>query len=158
MSSSPDSAADNPPADPDNLNDLLTQATRSWRAAIPAHKALREKLQYVSTLLAALGRPIKAPSLLMRRNAEQPVMIKEIEGSLTVGRNPAAGWPITDAIKISRIQFRVFSRNGSWWIEDTGSKNGTFVEGIDERVTLRPLANGDVITTGGLAFAFVLPE
>jgi pSer/pThr/pTyr-binding forkhead associated (FHA) protein len=150
--------SNNPPADPDNLSELLTHATGSWRSAIPIQEALRTKLQRVSSLLIALGRPVEAPSLLTQRSADEPVMIREIEGSLTVGRHESADWSLPDVAKISRIQFRVFHRSGSWWIEDNASKNGTFLEGSTERITLRPLANGDVFHAGGLAFAFVMPE
>jgi hypothetical protein len=158
MSATPDFPADNPPGDADNLDALLTHATGSWRTLIPTQEALREKLMRVSALLTALGRPVETPSLLLQRAAGQPVMLKELDGSVTVGRSTTADWSLSEVAKLSRVQFRIFSRSGSWWIEDAGSKNGTFFEGNSERITLRPLTNGDLIHAGGLVFAFVLPE
>ena len=152
------SAAHDPSADPDSLHDLLTQATGAWRITIPDQEALLAKLKCVSSLLTALGKPVTAPSLLSQRSEHEPVAIKEIKDSLTVGRNADAGWPLSDVTRISRIQFRVFFENGGWWVEDPGSKNGTFLMGSKERIKRRPLASGDVIQAGGLAFAFVLPE
>jgi len=47
---------------------------------------------------------------------------------------------------VSRQHARVFFRDGTYWIEDTDSANGTFVRGI--RITCQELSDGDVIQLG----------
>lgn len=82
----------------------------------------------------------------------------EISGdSLLIGRTPDTNWRIHSP-KISRHHARVYWQAGRWWIEDLGSKNGTFVneKRIQEPVAL---SGGDTIQLAGLlAFEFCDPE
>ena len=79
-------------------------------------------------------------------------------GLNTMGRSSDNDVIVPDCY-ISRRHCAILVHSGTGCeLHDTASKNGTFLEGSSDRITLRPLANGDVIHTGGLIFAFVLPE
>jgi pSer/pThr/pTyr-binding forkhead associated (FHA) protein len=72
------------------------------------------------------------------------------EESVTVGRaNPflPPGLDLSNDILVSRTHARIWLREGRWWLEDLGSKHGTWVNGVklDYR---RQLNDGDVIRVG----------
>lgn len=56
-----------------------------------------------------------------------------------VGRSPDSTLVLDDTYSSSR-HARFFQANGSWWIEDLGSTNGTYIHGrrISEPVALTP--------------------
>ncbi len=71
---------------------------------------------------------------------------------ITLGRSRANAVVLTDA-SVSREHARVSYRDGSWWVEDLGSKNGTKVNGrrIDKAAALSP---GDSLQLGTFHVAF----
>lgn len=70
--------------------------------------------------------------------------------SLTIGRDPRNGLVIEDG-RVSKQHARLAWSDG-WTLEDTGSKNGTSVDGI--AVSARPLAGGEWLSFGGLLGRF----
>jgi len=48
--------------------------------------------------------------------------------------------------RVSREHAALVQRGGAWWVEDLGSRNGTYCRG--ERVELRRLCDGDVLQLG----------
>jgi len=64
---------------------------------------------------------------------------------VTIGRSPQ-GDIFIDNPAVSFHHARVFSQAGVYYVEDLGSLNGTFLNGI--RITKAPLTHGDVITVG----------
>jgi len=74
----------------------------------------------------------------------------ELTDELTVGRAPGCGVRVEDAYT-SNIHARLFRRDGSLWLEDLGSTNGTWVNG--ERVEkARRLGRGDLLQVGSTVF------
>jgi predicted component of type VI protein secretion system len=67
------------------------------------------------------------------------------ENPVTIGRSPQ-GDLFIDNPAVSFHHARVFSQAGVYYVEDLGSLNGTFLNGI--RITHAPLTHGDVITVG----------
>jgi DNA-binding winged helix-turn-helix (wHTH) protein len=78
------------------------------------------------------------------------------EGDNVVGRGvDAAVW--IDAPGVSRHHARIVVRHGEATLEDLGSKNGTYVEGL--RVTApHRLSSGDQIRLGSVVITFRIPE
>jgi predicted component of type VI protein secretion system len=64
---------------------------------------------------------------------------------VTIGRSPQGGLFI-DNPAVSFNHARVFSQAGVYYVQDLGSLNGTFLNGV--RITQAPLTHGDVITVG----------
>jgi len=77
-----------------------------------------------------------------------------ITDELTIGRSETST-VVVDAPNVSRRHARIFLEEDRYWVEDLGSTNGTHVNDveIDGR---RSLLNGDLITTGGLVFKFIV--
>ncbi len=63
----------------------------------------------------------------------------------TIGRAPDAGIILGDP-DVSRIHGVIFHENGAWWVEDAGSRNGTFVNGT--RQERARLSTGDMLRLG----------
>ena len=72
--------------------------------------------------------------------------------SAIIGRSRESAVVLTDA-SVSRQHARVFQREGAWWVEDLGSKNGTKVNGrrIEAAAALVP---GDLIQLGNFQVVF----
>lgn len=74
----------------------------------------------------------------------------ELADELTVGRAAGCGVRVDDAYT-SNIHARLFRRDGSLWLEDLGSTNGTWVNG--ERLDgATRLSRGDVLQVGATVF------
>jgi FHA domain len=52
-----------------------------------------------------------------------------IEGEITLGRGGGCNVPLAFDTFVSTVHARAFDREGAIWIEDLGSRNGTFVNG-----------------------------
>lgn len=78
----------------------------------------------------------------------------DLFGGLTIGRSPEADVRIEDRFA-SQIHARVHSRRGSYYVEDLGSTNGTYLNGelVGGEADLRDL---DQIRIGDTEFRFEL--
>ncbi len=65
-----------------------------------------------------------------------------------IGRSPESDVLLLDSY-VSRYHAKIFYRDGSWWIVDLGSRNGTLVNGklIPSGEYVR-IVNSDVLTLG----------
>ena len=52
-----------------------------------------------------------------------------VEDEITMGRGGGCNIPLAFDTFVSTVHARAFDRDGSLWIEDLGSRNGTFVNG-----------------------------
>jgi pSer/pThr/pTyr-binding forkhead associated (FHA) protein len=82
---------------------------RAWRAPEPA-----------PTL------PPGPSALLVKGNGDAKPRTVKLSASMTVGRAPECELRIDDTYA-SQQHARLFARNNSWFVEDLGSTNGTFV-------------------------------
>jgi len=64
---------------------------------------------------------------------------------LVLGRAPSCDVVLTGR-HVSRAHAALVRRPDGWWVEDLGSRNGTFCGG--ERLSQRRLVNGDVLLLG----------
>ncbi len=77
-----------------------------------------------------------------------------ITDELTIGRSETSTI-VVDAPNVSRKHARIFLKEDSFLVEDLGSTNGTHVNDVEIKGPLS-LSNGDLITTGGLVFKFIV--
>ncbi|MDQ1447912.1 MAG: hypothetical protein QOC79_883 [Actinomycetota bacterium] len=70
-----------------------------------------------------------------------------VEGDVTIGRGGGCAVPLTFDTFVSQVHARAFDRDGTLWVEDAGSTNGTLVNSkrIGEPVKLR---KGDRVQIG----------
>jgi hypothetical protein len=106
-----------------------------------------------SAAASAGGRPAwaggnRAPErLVLLEPSEQYGQMFELGDELTVGRANGCGVPLPDDTFVSTLHARVFRRDGSFYVEDLGSTNGTFIN--DRQVTgTVPLQRGDRLQIG----------
>lgn len=72
-----------------------------------------------------------------------------LKGEITIiGRHPSAGIPLP-LLPISRQHAKITRTPQGYFIEDLGSRNGTFVNGEPIGDTPQPLSAGDEIVLGG---------
>lgn len=75
------------------------------------------------------------------------------QGSLTVGRSEGADIVIDDPL-VSRLHARVALRDGAVVIEDMGSTNGVYLDGVRLPATPQPLREGDRVLIGTHELSF----
>jgi pSer/pThr/pTyr-binding forkhead associated (FHA) protein len=80
------------------------------------------------------------------------ITTRRLARRILVGRAPSADVRIDDP-RVSRLHARIEMRDDGVYVEDLGSRNGTFVDGAPV-VSGRRLANGDEITLGTASIIF----
>jgi hypothetical protein len=76
--------------------------------------------------------------------------VYELPEEVTVGRAPGCGVRVDDAYT-SSIHARMYRRDGTLWVEDLGSTNGTWLNG--ERISSpTKVDRGDLVQVGGTVF------
>jgi pSer/pThr/pTyr-binding forkhead associated (FHA) protein len=74
----------------------------------------------------------------------------DVGEEVTLGRAAGCGVRVEDSYT-SSLHARLFRRNGTLWVEDLGSTNGTWVNA--ERIgTTAKLGKGDLLQVGGTVF------
>jgi hypothetical protein len=69
-----------------------------------------------------------------------------VGGNMVVGRTPECELALDDTF-VSQQHARLFAKNGSWYVEDLGSTNGTFVN--DQRLAAPAMVQpGDRVRVG----------
>jgi pSer/pThr/pTyr-binding forkhead associated (FHA) protein len=77
--------------------------------------------------------------------------VYEFGGEATLGRSTSCGLTLNDDRFVSTVHARVFQHDGELWIEDLGSRNGTYLN--DRRVSAPELVHrGDRVKVGQTAF------
>ncbi len=71
----------------------------------------------------------------------------QVENDATLGRGGGCTIPLTFDTFVSQVHARLSDRDGQLWIEDTGSTNGTFVNGKKIEAPMR-LRKGDKVKLG----------
>jgi hypothetical protein len=110
----------------------------------------------VAAEVAAAGAPAAVREPRSRRGAERLVVLEpperkgqvfELGDELTMGRAEGCGVSLPDDTFVSQVHARVFRRDGSLFVEDLGSTNGTFLnrKAVSGPVALR---KGDRVQVG----------
>lgn len=88
--------------------------------------------------VAAASAPAAAPSKARGRRPWRLVLVEPaaeagaaypIDSEITLGRGGGCTVPLAFDTFVSQVHARAFDRDGTLWIEDLGSRNGTFVNG-----------------------------
>jgi pSer/pThr/pTyr-binding forkhead associated (FHA) protein len=96
--------------------------------------------------------PIKQQAFLeIIGRSEDNEVIELGEGEIIIGRGPACRLRLPSK-NVSRKHARIFFRNDEYYIEDLGSSNGTYVNGI--RVVKCALRKNDLIYLGEARILF----
>jgi len=82
----------------------------------------------------------------VRKGAAYPVATE-----VTLGRSPACAIGLPDDTFASQVHARVFRRDGTLWVEDLGSTNGTHVNGVKVEEA-REVVVGDRVQIGSTIF------
>ena len=98
--------------------------------------------------LRKTGTPVSARLVA----ANDPARTWRLSSETTIGRSAANTIAIEDAFASVR-HARIVFRDGVWWLEDTGSTNGTWLNG-DRLSAPAPLHAGDTIAVGTQHFRF----
>jgi FHA domain len=104
---------------------------------------------------AAVPTPTAAERAAKRREWRLVVIAPEtergrtfpVDGDVTIGRGGGCTVPLTSDSFVSQVHARAFERDGTLWVEDAGSTNGTLVNSnrIDQPVKL---SKGDRVQVG----------
>ena len=90
-------------------------------------------------------------SLEIIGRSEDNKVVEIGEGEVIIGRSPSCRLRLPSN-NVSRKHARIFFRNDEYYIEDLGSTNGTYVNGI--RVVKCALRKNDLIYIGGVKILF----
>ncbi len=123
-----------------------------WRAVRSVAVSLREPAAPRSRgTKKAPAKPRKGSrkppvSLVVRGEDGKKAATHRLVGALEVGREATSPIRLDDQY-VSQYHARFFERSGSWFVEDLGSTNGTYLNG--ERVTDPvPIHAGDAVRIG----------
>jgi RND superfamily putative drug exporter len=153
----------------------------NWWLPAPIKRILPELSEGTSIALASESQVAPAPA--MAAAAPAPATGRALATGPATIRLRSKTLPVVDQVKlqpgqtlrfgrdygneiqivlpaVSRWHARIDYRNGAWWLRDTGSTNGTFVNGSRVPVGAPgvPLHNGDWIMIGGVDDLLVIFE
>jgi hypothetical protein len=114
-------------------------ATAEVQVGLPANAPRRDRTRDRSRLRLKVVEP-----------DAQRGQVFELADELTLGRAAGCGVRVEDAYT-SNIHARLFRRDGSLWVEDLGSTNGTWVNAERVEQPMR-LGRGDLLQVGGTVF------
>jgi pSer/pThr/pTyr-binding forkhead associated (FHA) protein len=130
--------------------DVIQAGGLSLEFQLAGQAAPATVLEPAATASDALAPP--AAALIVREGAE-PGRVLPLHGPLTCGREVGNDLVVEDG-RVSRQHFRVRWANGSYRLEDLGSRNGTYLNG--ERAETAELKAGDMIQAGAVRLEFRL--
>jgi pSer/pThr/pTyr-binding forkhead associated (FHA) protein len=90
--------------------------------------------------------PVAPIRLLVIEPPDQRGRVYELSDEVTVGRAPGCGVSLPDTT-VSHLHARVFRRDGSFYLEDLGSTNGTWLNRGRVGAAV-PLKRGDRVLVG----------
>jgi phosphoserine phosphatase RsbU/P len=95
------------------------------------------------------------PLLRVEQKHEKPFEVDLTKEAFTIGRSSANDLTFNN-LSLSRHHARITKRESRYFVEDTGSRNGTFLNGIRIRQA-SPLKNEDVIQLGEITIRYLSP-
>lgn len=89
----------------------------------------------------------RVPTLLATLGSEQ---LRFTSAEITIGRHPSCEWVLPDETVSSR-HARLVYHHDQWWLEDLGSRNGTFLNG-EALAAPAVLTSEDSVRCGQVSF------
>ena len=94
--------------------------------------------------------PSRHPRLVVESSPDTAVgTVFRLDEELAIGRSPANDITLNETV-VSGRHARVVRRGHGWFVEDLGSTNGTFVDGL--RVSRAELGDGSRLRIGDTVF------
>lgn len=106
----------------------------------------------VALLSSAETMDARAPSLVVIRGERLGTRLDLSVGPLVIGRSSESDFRISER-SVSRAHCRILERDGTFWAEDLGSTNHSFVN--DRQISLHSLADGDQLRIGKTVLKFL---
>jgi pSer/pThr/pTyr-binding forkhead associated (FHA) protein len=128
---------------------FVYRAVRSVALDVSGRRRARAASRAASTEAPAAraGKGGKPPSQVVVHDpdARKPQTIR-LSGSTQVGRTEACAIRLSDSY-VSQVHARLYGKDGSWFVEDLGSTNGTY---LNDRRVVQPVEvhAGDVVKVG----------
>src|SRR6187549_493984 len=95
------------------------------------------------------------PILRVEQKHEKPYEVDLVKDSVSIGRSSSNDL-VFNHLSLSRHHARILKKEEGYFVEDSGSRNGTFLNGIRlKQQTL--LKNGDAIQLGEILIRFTEP-
>jgi pSer/pThr/pTyr-binding forkhead associated (FHA) protein len=86
------------------------------------------------------------PRVITVTEADKPVRTFKLDAEVTFGRSESSVVQLDDTY-VSTLHARIFAKDGTWFVEDLGSTNGTYLNRV--KVTSpSPIAVGDEVRVG----------
>ncbi|MDQ2717123.1 MAG: FHA domain-containing protein [Chloroflexota bacterium] len=123
------------------LMQVVIAITRDLRKATAASADVGSRLPPVIGHLIVVD---SGPSSLL------PGTRFDLAPDTTIGRGPTNTIQLTDSF-ISAEHTRLWFRNGSWYVQDAGSTNGTYLNNVPAREAI-PAKVGDIVQVGFIRF------
>jgi len=129
------------------------------------HNTAKHRTKTPATITEGLGYRVatsastekSGPGLLRIESAPEKYAMEgaefALDSELNLGRGPQNEVILPDRFA-SNNHARLYNQDGQYWVEDLGSKNGTYLNGKPLAETT-VLANGDLIRIGEIIFKFV---
>ena len=95
------------------------------------------------------------PVIRVEQKHEKPYEMELAKDTFSIGRSSANDLTFNN-LSLSRHHARIIKRDDNYFVEDSGSRNGTFLNGIRIRQA-SPLKNEDVIQLGEITLRFLIP-
>jgi len=96
-----------------------------------------------------------APKMPTNLCLEYPGGVIHLAAYTVVGRGVFSGLPEEALARLEEQHAAVYYRDGEWWVEDLGSRHGTYLNGV--RVKKERLREGDVVSLGAVVDVVVKP-
>jgi pSer/pThr/pTyr-binding forkhead associated (FHA) protein len=128
---------------------FVYRAVRSVALDVSGRRRARAASRAASTEVPAArpGKGGKPPSQVVVHDpdAKKPQTVR-LSGSAQVGRTEACAIRLSDSY-VSQVHARLYGKDGSWFVEDLGSTNGTY---LNDRRVVQPVEvhAGDVVKVG----------
>jgi FHA domain len=108
---------------------IVARELRGTPAPAPAPAATLARAASEPAPAAARARGRKPWRLVLVEPAAEAGAAFPVEGEATLGRGGGCTVPLAFDTFVSQVHARAVDRDGVLWVEDLGSRNGTFVDG-----------------------------